>query len=229
MNTIMRNTHRSLPLPARLKKFRIINKEFELIAGLDGTLLKQAYGLRAQVFCKELQWVAASANQLEMDEFDHTTVTLGVVVKGVLVGCLRVHPYWESWMACTVFHSVTPSTDIQKSATCEVSRLAVDPRYRSQKFIGNRRVSDLIYQCLYAFCVVNGIHTSYMIVSKPTLKNLLDRGLDCQTLTPTERIGAHRDSPLLASLNWETTVGQVNNERYFAYRAVAKLAAQACH
>lgn len=211
-----------------LKKFHLIHDEYELIAGLEGKYLEQSYALRAKVFCHELRWVKVGAGNLETDIYDSSTITLGVVVRGELVGCLRVHPHWEQWMACTVFSYVTPNLAIRQTGTCEVSRLAVEPRYRTTNHIGNRRVSDLIYQCLYAFCVVNEIDTSYMIVSRRMLKSLESRGLLCNILTPENRIEHHRDSPILVSLNWRNTVGSVNCSQHFSYRSVAKLAVKEC-
>jgi N-acyl-L-homoserine lactone synthetase len=156
---------------------------------------------------------------------------LGVIIDGRVAGCLRIHPYWTDWMACTVFREVTPDNGIQKPNTCEVSRLAVDRRYRSSNVVGNRQVSDLLYQCLFAYCKVNNIRKSYMIVSRPTLTHLHRRGLHCQVITPDHKIRSTADSPILTSLEWDKDVPQ-GDAYYFPYHAVAnkaQLATQSLH
>lgn len=164
----------------------------------------QVHRLRAAVFCSELRWVGLPGQRIERDVFDRFAVHLCVWVEGELAGYLRIHRHCDPWMAYDVFpHAVGEGVDFRRPGYCEVSRLAVALRYRTTRLSDGSSIAELLYQALFTYCEVTGIHTCCMIVSRRVLRALRMRGLPCE-LANTKPLppSVHVHAPVLALLNW---------------------------
>lgn len=177
--------------------------EYRLEYPLQGERLAQAYGLRAQVFCRELEWVGTPWHYTETDAFDESVWHLGLSTNGQLVAYLRIHPAWTPWMLDTVFaEAVPPGAAPRRPGACEASRLAVSPAFRHTRFSGGQSAASLILQLLYTVCALNQIDKTYVIVTARALRSLRLLGLPCRAWKETLEV-AHRDAPMFATIDWE--------------------------
>lgn len=150
-----------------------------------------AYSLRAQVFGAELAWVRPSANGLEMDEFDKSSVHFGIFCPhGQIVATARVTPAGRPWMLDSCFRSLW-SNDLpqyQNAHACEISRFALSPTLRSRPIHRGVLLVDLMYKALFHFCRLHAIQHGYVVVTPSMLRHMRRRGLVCQQLTPFKRM-----------------------------------------
>ena len=150
-----------------------------------------AYSLRARVFSSELGWAPQNASGLEMDEFDKTSLHFGIFTPtGQIVATARITPAGQAWMLDSCFRSLWPENVplYQNPHTCEISRLAVNPHLRNRPIHHGVLLVDLLYKALFHFCLLHGIHHSYVAVTPHMLRHMRQRGLACRQLAPFKRM-----------------------------------------
>lgn len=182
--------------------FTIPYRDCKMVSGLSRVQLKQAYQLRAAVFCRELGWVGHVAQRHEIDEFDQFVHHLGIETQNNISSYLRIHPAGSPWMIDSVFrHVVPPDAALHKAGTCEVSRLAVAREYRGNLKFEGYSLFCRTMQLMYTFCQLNSIHTIFTIVSVPVLRLLQDNGLPFKEADSLS-LPSGRDTPVFATLSW---------------------------
>jgi N-acyl-L-homoserine lactone synthetase len=167
--------------------------------------MKDLFGLRAEVFCRELAWVGSPDDKTEIDDFDYTCTHIGGFVNDNAVGYLRVHPYKSSWMLNTIFADVLlDSTPVpQHSNACEVSRLLIKNDYRGSKCVEDKTLLTHLLSDLYIHCKSNKIRYVYMVVTPVTLAVLARHGLKATPLCDS-KVMADGCKALAAVLDWES-------------------------
>lgn len=186
-----------------LFRFDVQHSDFRITCSPSAALLRSAFQLRADVFCRELGWVGTPESELEVDSFDADVVHLCVEQDSRAVAYLRIHPWWTKWMLRTVFSSALPANYAGGGPlSCEVSRLAVAPSFRSSSRGCDTSPTVLLYSYLSAFCDLNGYATVEMIVSDRVLRSLRQSGLPCVGYS-TPNKPAYADAPIYASLRWQ--------------------------
>jgi len=135
---------------------------------------KQAvYGLRYRVYCEELEYEPATSfpDKLECDEFDERSLHCLVIHRrsGLAAGCVRLvrtrddqsHAPLPIEKHCA--HSLDPATvgfmKHNRGTICEISRLAVDGRFRrrfgeDRSQLGELDALDMCHQELRTFSLV---------------------------------------------------------------------------
>lgn len=118
---------------------------FEIVPALTDELRQQAYRIRHQVYCEELNYEAVRADRLETDEYDMHS--LHCLIRSVqnekYVGCTRVvlahekgrsHSLpFEKLCGQTIDRSIVDPLSLVRSTIAEVSRLAVISQYRLRR------------------------------------------------------------------------------------------------
>ncbi|EKO40660.1 MAG: N-acyl-L-homoserine lactone synthetase [Solidesulfovibrio magneticus str. Maddingley MBC34] len=143
-----------------------------------------AYGLRHEVFAKELRWVPQSDDGLEHDVYDAHAKHFGVFRDRKMLSCLRLVSPEHRYMLEKEFRSlVSPDHDIRKAPdTREVSRLCVSFDERGTKVrtsIGVISVSMLLYRQVYQWCIPNKVRYLYLVVEYKVLRLLKMFGFPC--------------------------------------------------
>lgn len=188
--------------PSRTTLFTISRREYEMVCGLSDVQLKQAYQLRAAIFCRELGWVGQADQSHETDEFDHFVHHLGIESENKMASYLRIHPAGSPWMVDRIFkHVVPPSAGLHNAGTCEVSRLAVAREFRGNAEFEGHSMFCRAMQLMFAFCQLNDIHTIFTIVSAPILRLLQDHGLPFKA-ADSLYLPTDRNTPVFAILSW---------------------------
>jgi N-acyl-L-homoserine lactone synthetase len=186
-----------------LFRFDVQHSGFRVTCSPSPALLRSAFQLRAEVFCRELGWVGTTESELEVDGFDAEVVHLCVEKDSRAVAYLRIHPWWSRWMLRTVFATALPADYAGGGpASCEVSRLAVAPAFRSAVRASVPSPTILLYSYLNAFCALNGYASVEMIVSDRVLRSLRRSGLPCVENSALIR-STDADAPVYASLRWQ--------------------------
>lgn len=156
-----------------------------------------AYSLRAQVFGSELGWAPQTAGGLEVDEFDNTSLHFGIFdPAGRIVATARVTPAGQAWMLDSCFRTLWPENVplYQHAQACEISRLAVCTELRNRPVHHGVLLVDLLYKALFHFCLLHGIHYSYVAVTPHMLRHMRQRGLVCHRLAPFKRMPDYVDA-----------------------------------
>lgn len=117
---------------------------FEIVPALTDELREQAFRIRHQVYCKELNYEPIRADGLETDEYDGQSLhcLIRSVTTGVYVGCTRLVlarsddpsralPF-EKTCAGTLDRSAIDPQTLPRRTIAEVSRLAVISAYRAR-------------------------------------------------------------------------------------------------
>lgn len=136
-------------------------------------LRQEVYRLRYRVYCEELRYEEREAfpDRLESDEFDERALHCAVIHRrsGIAAGCVRlVRAPDESHLTplpiekhCA--HALSPATvgllKHNRSTVCEISRLAVDSRFRrrlgeTRSQLGEEAALDIGHQELRSFSLV---------------------------------------------------------------------------
>jgi N-acyl-L-homoserine lactone synthetase len=188
----MTNVIGSLPSGCHIGFDKLILQEngYEVKCGLSTEELQNVYQLRAKIFCNELRWVGSPNDELEIDEFDELATHLAVIENGEIIACLRIHPYYANWMACTVFHDLlrVPPKAMKTPDACEVSRLALAPEHRHRRLKDGTEPAEALYRGLFAFCTLKQVRYVYMIVSLPVLRSLRRHGLPCEAIISRKKM-----------------------------------------
>jgi N-acyl-L-homoserine lactone synthetase len=181
----------------------IVEESYVVKWQLTPTERRQVHALRADVFCRELEWVGAPSDRLERDGLDPYATQLAVVFGSEIVGTVRLAAYDAPWMLDGVFRGLLPEEGIRRGADCvEASRLAVAHRWRRARLENGAAVSDLLYKATYAFCRLRGVRRVYMVTSDVVLRLMRRSGLPVTALAaPTQMPDGVRAVALV--LDWD--------------------------
>jgi N-acyl amino acid synthase of PEP-CTERM/exosortase system len=120
-------------------------KYFEIVPAITAELREQAFRIRHQVYCEELNFEPVSPDRREVDEYDPQSVhcLIGNRNTGEFIGCTRLilcrrsdphHPLpFERSCAATLDRSILDPQAMPRNRIAEVSRLAVIGRYRRRR------------------------------------------------------------------------------------------------
>lgn len=170
---------------------------FNFVCIDDGPFLVAGYALRYRVFCEELGFLPreAYADGLERDSFDDHAWHVGAIDRaGAVVGTARL--VGPSPLGLPLFDRcrVEPAARAAFETQCaaEVSRLAIDPRYRRRRGDGRygldtgdggeRRGARPeivlgLYRAMYQLSKRHGISHWYAAMERALLRNLARFGV----------------------------------------------------
>lgn len=118
---------------------------FEVVPAVTGELREQAFRIRHQVYCEELNYEPVRADRREVDEYDAQSLHMLMrsIGTGEYVGCTRLilcrrdDPHqrlpFERTCAGTLDKSIVDPQAMRRDRIGEVSRLAVISRYRLRR------------------------------------------------------------------------------------------------
>lgn len=121
---------------------RNFDRYFEVMPASTPELIEHCFRVRYRVYCEELRWEPLNKEKLEYDEFDDQSLHLLLRSKQLneFVGCIRVirtnqkDPYqrlpFEQACAHTLDYRLLENLAIPRKEIGEISRLAVDSRFR---------------------------------------------------------------------------------------------------
>jgi len=158
------------------------------VDGSEKEDIDKIHKLRSDIFHHELKWVEEPENGKEYDHYDQHVVHFGVFDRdNNIVGCSRVLPYAPSkgFMIHREFIDLLEDSDIKKidlPNTVEISRLAIDEKYRKTK-IGNLRPSQHLYNIMYKWFRLNKKRYSVFVSGDIYINKLRDKlGIDIKIL-----------------------------------------------
>ena len=148
-----------------------------------------AYRLRHKIFAELLQWVPCRTDELEVDDYDMTAVTIGLFNdQERLLGTVRMLPSSGPFMLEREFRNfVAPEYTIRKEIdTMEITRLAVDPT------VGRKGLSSQLmvrlFKGMYQWCLANDIRYCYLEVEQYFLRVIRMLGFPCEAIGPIVRV-----------------------------------------
>lgn len=120
------------------------NRFFEVRLVDSHTLLREAQAVRYRVYCEEFKFESPMTfpDGLERDEYDEQSVHCVVRhrASGITAGCVRMVPTLmdapdaplplEKFCGDSLDHAYISSLGLNRHTVCEISRLAVDGRFR---------------------------------------------------------------------------------------------------
>ena len=166
-----------------------------LTMGRDLSDLEAFQALRHEVFARELCWVPQRADALESDRYDAHSIHVGMRHGRCAAAYLRITPHHAPWMLFECFDFLLDSPDRceQQPDSIEISRLAVDARYRARTLEAGHSAIDLLIFGTFQFSLHNGIRYWFVVVAEPVHRLLLRKGIACQPLGPVVRMpdGVH--------------------------------------
>jgi len=173
--------------PAMHKASKHSINGYSLSVGKDINNIDAFYDLRERVFAQELNWVSASANGREIDEFDAHSIHVTVTHNAAAAGYLRLTPYGRPWMLTERFKFLLEQEELHnlQRNSLEISRLAVSSQYRGQAILDEFGVFDLLIKGITLHALENGVRYWYVVVSAKIHRLLLSKGLPCERVGPT--------------------------------------------
>jgi len=170
-----------------------------------GVCPNSAFKLRADVFCRELKWVGHPSHMFEQDQFDEHVFHICLWVGNTVAGYLRIHPRFAPWMIEDVFQDHVPETvQLRNHGECEVSRLAVHPKYRKHSLPDGSNTVATLYRALHVFCNLHRFHTCWMIITRRVLYSLKANGLPCEVFNACDLNSLDpKNDPVLSRLIWD--------------------------
>ncbi|MFZ6751506.1 PEP-CTERM/exosortase system-associated acyltransferase [Undibacterium sp. Ren11W] len=118
---------------------------FEIAPALDSASLAAVYGVRHEVYCRDLGWEPLRENGQESDEYDRHSLHCLLTRRDTreAIGCIRViltraedpdYPLpMEDSCRDVIDRSIADPVAMSRDTICEVSRLAVINAYRQRK------------------------------------------------------------------------------------------------
>lgn len=194
----------------------IVEESFVVKWQLTATEMRQAYALRADVFCREMEWVGTRGDPLERDDLDAYATHLAVVHGSDIVGTVRLAAHDVPWMLDGVFLPLLPGGRIPRGDdTVEASRLAVARPWRRARLENGAAICDLLYKATYAFCCLRRIRRVYMVTSDAVLRLMRRSGLPVTALAaPTRMPDGVMAVPLV--LDWNHLARTCERHGWFA-------------
>jgi len=193
--------------------FNVNCGDYTITCGFNPHQCTEAYKLRSETYCNELQWVSKCESGQEIDRVDKNAIDIGVFKGEELVAYLRCLPPTSLWMINKEFIQISDKkkTTIQSPNSCEATRLLVKKAYRRHRFENGNTAADALYQGLFAFCQLNHYRFVYMTVSSFVLRTLINRGLPC-TATSNERVMDDGVITVNGVLDWENFIQKQNTD-----------------
>lgn len=126
---------------------------FEIMPATTDALREQVFRVRHRVYCEELQWEPVRPNGLESDDYDEQSLHILLRSRHLdeFVGCIRLircseyfpsNPLpFEQACAETLDHRLMENLALGRDNIAEVSRLAVDSRFRRRQGEQHRPVA----------------------------------------------------------------------------------------
>ena len=166
--------------------------------------LSASYRLRHQVFADRLQWVAKSADDLEVDMYDTFATSVGLFDDDrKLRGVFRmVSPPYPFMIESEFRPCLLPNYGIRKERdTAEITRFALDPML-TEKGLSSRLMLILI-KGVYQWSRQNEVPYMYMVVEKRFLRVLRGIGLSCEAISPAISLPPAGAVSIAALLDWK--------------------------
>ena len=166
--------------------------------------LSASYRLRHQVFADRLQWVAQSADGLEVDAYDAFATSVGLFDDDrKLRGVFRmVSPPYPFMIESEFRPCLLPNYGIRKERdTAEITRFALDPML-TEKGLSSRLMLILI-KGVYQWSRQNEVPYMYMVVEKRFLRVLRGIGLSCEAISPAISLPPAGAVSIAALLDWK--------------------------
>jgi N-acyl-L-homoserine lactone synthetase len=150
----------------------------------------EAHALRADVFCRELQWVGTRSDVVEVDDFDPHAVPIVVTAPGgEVVATIRLVPSDRPWMFDDVFRALLPDpAALRRAGSVEISRLAVAPAARRVRLSSGRTLADLLFKAAFNVCRSRDVRWVYMVTSDVVGRRLMRGGLPCDPIAAGTRM-----------------------------------------
>jgi acyl homoserine lactone synthase len=166
--------------------------------------LNASYQLRHQVFADRLQWVAKSADGLEVDSYDAFATSVGLFDDDrKLRGVFRmVSPPYQFMIESEFRACLLPSCEIRKERdTVEITRLALDPTLTDKGL--SFRLMQVLFKGVYQWSMQNGVWYLYMVVEKRFLRVLRGMGFSCEAISPAVSLPPAGALSIAAVLDWK--------------------------
>ncbi len=170
----------------------------------DGEELKASYRLRHQVFAERLQWVAKSADGIEIDSYDAFATSVGLFDRdNHLRGVFRMVNSASPFMLESEFRAcLLPNCEIRKQPdTVEITRLAIDPTLTDKGL--SIRLMQVLFKGVYQWSMQNEIRFLYMVVEKRFLRVLRGMGFTCEAVSPAVSLPPAGALSIAAVLDWK--------------------------
>jgi acyl homoserine lactone synthase len=166
--------------------------------------LSASYQLRHQVFADRLQWVAKSADGLEVDSYDAFATSVGLFdddrkLRGVFRMVRSPYPFMieKEFRPCLL-----SSCEIRKEYdTAEITRLALDPALMDKGL--SSRLMLILIKGVYQWSKQNEVPYMYMVVEKRFLRVLRGIGLCCEAISPAVSLPPAGALSIAALLDWK--------------------------
>lgn len=199
---------RSLILAREFLQLRSeFDKHFEIVPATTPDLVEACFKVRYRVYCEELRWEPLNDEKLEYDQFDEHALHILLRSKRLneFVGCIRLircnpdRPFDRLPIELSCFHTLDyrllENLAIPRTAMAEVSRLAVDSRFRRRKgeFVRPVGLSDEdygslakprfpfipvgLYLAMLESAQIHGIDTLYMLTEPWLVQHLRRLGI----------------------------------------------------
>jgi N-acyl amino acid synthase of PEP-CTERM/exosortase system len=210
-------------------------QHFRVVPALTEALRHKHYGLRHDVYCRDLGFEPANENGLEIDPFDRHSLhcLIRALVSGNFVGCARLvladpgapHRRLPFEHACesTLDRRLVDPEKIDRSKIAEISRLAILGRYRRrqgdpvpalirshQEEARHLRLPYLpvaLYIALLAMAQLAGIETLFLLTERSLAANIKRLGGE---LIPVGDPIEHRGIRIPSMMNVSATIGGMN-------------------
>lgn len=175
-------------------------QHFRVVPALTESLRRKHYGLRHDVYCRDLGFEPENENGLEIDSFDRHSLhcLIRAIVSGNFVGCARLvladpdAPHqrlpFEHACASTLDRRLVDPEKIDRSKIAEISRLAILGRYRrrvgdSAPELSNSHQEEMVllrlpylplalYIALLAMARLAGIETLFLLTERNLASNI---------------------------------------------------------
>lgn len=175
---------------------------FKTVCGLSSNYCYDYYHLRASVFRSELRWIGSPSDSLDIDPLDTSAMHfLTLSPRDKVIAALRILPAHEKWMMEEYFSTLMPeNVDLHSNDACEISRLAVDKKWRNHSIDADLTVVDVLYKGVFQFCLARKIRMCNMVTTRALVAHLRKKGL------PVHVIGSQRMADgvlaIMAQLDW---------------------------
>lgn len=193
------------------REFMQLRKEFErhfeIVAATTPELIEECFRVRYRVYCEELRWEPLNKEKLEYDQYDNQSLHILLRSKhfNEFVGCIRLirahpehsHDRLPFELSCfhTLDYRLLENLAVPRQKMAEVSRLAVDGRFRRRRgeFIRPVGIADEdygsftqprfpfvpigLYLAMLESAQIHGIDTLFMLTEPWLIRHLRRLGV----------------------------------------------------
>ncbi len=186
---------------------------FKTICGLSPKYSFDYYHLRASVFRSELRWIGAPSDDIDIDPLDtHAVHFFTLNPADQVIAALRILPCNEKWMLDEFFPElIPPNTDLHTLDACEISRLAVDKKWRNYRVESDFTVADILYKGVFQYCLSHQIRLCHMVTTRALVCHLRKKGLPV-AVTNNQRMSDGLLA-LMAQLDWLSFIDKNSRQK----------------